>query len=99
MNKVTTACCALCQISDVNNTTPLHNLDSAITKLRREKEANTEVGITTGNGQSAVFIIVSPGEDVLERNILSLGFKNTHQFERRKGYPPMGDLKMYILNL
>jgi hypothetical protein len=99
MKKTITACCALCQINDVNNETPLHFLDVAITRLRREKEKNTEVGITTGNGQTAVFVIVSPGEFVLEANLKTLGFEKKHEFERRKGYPEMGDLKMYIKNL
>lgn len=99
MQKTTTACCALCQINSVHNGTPLDHLKYAVDKLRTQKENNTEVGITTGNGQTAVFVIVSPGEDTLESNLIKLGFKNKHTFERRKGYPPMGDLKMYILNL
>jgi len=99
MKKTTTACCALCQINDVDNKTSLHDLNRAIQILARQKEANTEVGITTGNGQTAVFVIVSPGEFVLESNLKILGFTNIHEFERRKGYPTIGDLKMYIKNL
>lgn len=99
MQKTRTACCALCQINNVNNGTSIDYLQYAIDKLKVEKINNTEVGITTGNGQTAVFVIVSPGEYNLEKNLITLGFINIHQFERRVGYPPMGDLKMYILNL
>ena len=99
MIKTTTDCCALCQLSKVNNLTPIDDIQYAIDKLKKEKEANTEVGITTGNGQTAVFTIVSPGENILENNLKKLGFKHIHEFERRKGYPPMGNLKMYIKNL
>lgn len=103
--KTTTDCCAICQLSRVNNDTPIREIKKVLNVLKAEKEANTEVGITTGNGQSAVFTVISPGEDVLERNLQELGFVNAHNFERRKGYNevahPMfvGDLKMYIKNL
>ena len=60
---------------------------------------NTEVGVTTGDGQTATFTIVSPGEDVLEQNLIELGYTLSHTFPRRVGYPDVGDLKMYIINL
>lgn len=99
MEKTTTACCALCQLNNVNNYTPIAYLESAIKLFKEQKDANTEVGITTGNGQTAVFVIVSPGENILKNNLVSLGFENKHTFERRKGYPAVGDLNMYIKNL
>lgn len=105
MRKVTTGCCALCQIDQVNNETSIEDLQFALSKLKEEKEKNTEVGITTGNGQSAVFIIVSPGEYKLESNLKLLGFELKHNFPRRKGYNEVsspafqGDLKMYIKNI
>lgn len=99
MIKVTTDCCALCQLAKVNNDTPIEHIKYAINKLKEEKDKNTEVYVTTGNGQTAVFTIVSPGEDVLEKNLKELGFEQKHTFERRKGYPTTGDLKMYIKNL
>lgn len=97
--KTETDCCALCQLSRINNGTSIEFIQKKIDQLRAEKEANVEVGISTGNGQTAVFTIVSPGEFALEANLIKLGFKNVHQFERRRGYPQMGDLTMYILNL
>lgn len=99
MIKTVTDCCALCQLSRVNNNTPKYFIEWKINRLIEEKNNNTEVGITTGNGQTAVFTIVSPGESELEKNLLELGFKHKHSFERRKGYPNKGDLKMYIKNL
>lgn len=103
MRKIETGCCALCQLDQVNNETPKWQIKAALKKLKVEKDANIEVGITTGNGQSAVFTIVSRGEDVLEKNLIELGFKHIHDFERRKGYNEVsndpGDLKMYIKNL
>lgn len=99
MIKVTTSCCALCQIARVNNYTPKADIEKQLERLSFEKENNQQVGYTTGNGQTAVFIIVSPGEDDLEKNLIELGFKDKHQFERRVGYPQLGDLKMYIKNL
>jgi len=99
MEKHRTDCCALMQLSRVNNYTSVEDLEAAIVKLTKEKYENTEVGITTGNGQTAIFTIVSPGEDILAINLKAVGFIPVHQFERRVGYPPMGDLTMYIKNL
>ena len=99
MRKVTTGCCALCQIEHLNNNTPKAFIEKALVQLKIEKETNTEVGITTGNGQTATFTIVSPGEDILEQNLISLGYNMVHTFPRRKGYPELGDLKLYIKNL
>lgn len=105
MRKVTTGCCALCQIDRVNNDTSIDELKLALEVLKEQKENNREVGITTGNGQTSVFIIVSPGEDILEKNLIELGFVHIHNFERRKGYNEsskpefQGNLKMYIYNI
>lgn len=103
MIKVTTDCCALCQIAKVDNETSIDHLEYVIKKLKKEKENNKEVGITTGNGQTAVFTIIAPGENILEQNLIKLGFEQIHTFERRKGYNEIsknpGDLKMYIKNL
>lgn len=99
MIKTTTDCCALCQLSRVNDETSKETIKNKIKKLTKEKKENKEVGYTTGNGQTAVFTIVSPGEDILESNLKELGFKKVHTFERRVGYPNNGDLKMYIKNL
>jgi hypothetical protein len=99
MKKITTACCALCQLAEVTNVTEIEEIEDALEQLKHECLINTEVGITTGNGQTAVFVIVSPGEVILKSNLKKLKFKEIHQFKRRIGYPDVGDLKMYIKNL
>lgn len=98
IEKHMTDCCALCQLSRVNNKTPKKVIQNILEKMSIEKKNNTEVGISTGKGQTAVFTIVSPGEDVLRKNLKSLGFKKVTTFERRVGYPE-GMLDMYIKNL
>lgn len=97
--KTTTDCCALCQLSRVSNITPIEIIEDHLKVLKEQMDANVEVGITTGNGQTSVFTIVSPGEDQLEYNLQSLGFVHVHSFKRRVGYPDTGLLKMYIKNL
>lgn len=99
MRKLTTGCCALCQIDQVNNETKIEAVDFALSLLKRQKDENTEVGITTGTGQTATFTIVSPGEDILENNLIELGYTKVWEFERRRGYPKEGNLKLYIKNL
>lgn len=99
MRKLTTGCCALCQIDQVNNETKIEAMDFALSLLKRQRDENTEVGITTGNGQTATFTIVSPGEDILENNLIELGYTKVWEFERRRGYPKEGNLKLYIKNL
>jgi hypothetical protein len=103
MNKITTGCCALCQIDRISNHTPIEQIEKALTILKKEKEENTEVGISHGNGQTVTFTVVSPREFILERNLIKLGYVHIHTFERRKGYNEKfqnkGNLKLYIKNL
>lgn len=99
MRKTPTSCCALCQISHVGNDTTVKELNKYIDTLRQEMLDNTEVGGNSGKGQTSVFIITSPGEKVLEANLINLGFDRVHTFERRVGYPKTGTLQMYIKNL
>jgi hypothetical protein len=98
MKKTITDCCALCQISGVNNATSLYELELKLGILTSEMVKNTEVGGNSGLGQTSVFVVTSPGEEVLEYNLKRTGFKKVNTFERRKGYP-IGVLKMYIKNL
>lgn len=103
--KTTTDCCAMCQLSRVSNDTSKKDIEEVLKELKKEKEENVEVGVTRGNGQTAVFVVTTPGEKVLEKNLKELGFSAKHVFERRRGYnevtplPFRGDLKMYIKNL
>jgi len=97
--KTTTDCCALCQLSRVHNHTPISAIQTRLDKLTHEMKSNVEVGVTTGNGQTAVFTVVSPGEDKLLSNLKKLGFLPVHKFPRRKGYPETGALTLMIKNL
>lgn len=98
MRKNTTACCALCQLSGVGNYTTIDNLKRAINQLKIESEQENKVGDNTEKGQTSVFVIVSPYEYQLSKNLSKLGFKLANTFKRRKGYEK-GNLEMYILNL
>lgn len=98
MKKITTDCCALCQIAGVSNNTPKGHFEHALKILKEQKDANNEVGVSTGNGQTAAFVIATPNEDELKKTLEEVGFKAIHDFERRKGYAPVGMLQMYIKN-
>lgn len=96
--KIPTSCCALCQLS-MNNSHTLKEIEAEIKRLEKEayiKEWKPNDG--KYYGQRACFVIVSPGEDILEKNLIKLKFKHVHNFNRRHGYPQIGELKMYILN-
>jgi hypothetical protein len=99
ITKTRTDCCALCQLSRVNNNTPIDAIEDKLEQLRVQMEANVEVGVTTGRGQTAVFTIISPGEDILEENLIQLGFNEIAHFPRRRGYPDIGVLKMMFKTL
>lgn len=99
MRKIPTGCCALCQLDRVSNETPIQEIKNFLKISKLQMENNTDVGVSDGTGQTAVFTIVAPGEDILEKNLIELGFKHKHTFPRRIGYLPISDLKMYIKNL
>lgn len=90
-------CCALCQIS-ASDRTPIEELEEVIANLKEEAKRENEINGSYGVGQRACFIIVTPREKKLERNVKLLGFRNVAQFDRRVGYEPIGKLKMYFLN-
>ena len=98
IQKIPTSCCALCQLS-INNTHTLKEIKEEIEQLKKEAYIREWKPVDGKEyGQRACFVIVSPGEDILERNLLKLKFKYIHSFNRRHGYPQTGELKMYILN-
>lgn len=90
------SCCALCQIT-ASNKTPIEELQYHIDKLKLEAKNNWHY-TNRNSGERACFVIVSPGEDILEKNLINLGFKQVATFDRRNGYPKTGFLKMYFLN-
>jgi hypothetical protein len=98
INKYSTSCCALCQIAQLDNNTTEEAIQTEIDKLTKEMHRNKDVGISYGTGQTAVFTIISPGEDRLEAKLIKLGFQKTYDFQRRKYYPK-GALKMFMKDL
>lgn len=94
--KEITHCCALSQIS-AGNITPIEEIQSYIDKAKWQKKFSWWK-MPKGGGERAFFVIVSPGEEILENNIKKLKFKKIAEFERRVGYPETGILKMYFIN-
>lgn len=89
------ACCALCQIS-AGNEDSMQSIQAELNKLQVEAQ-NVWTRKNRASGERAAFVIVAPGEDNLEKNLIDLGFQETAVFNRRNGYTP-GILKMYFLN-
>jgi len=99
MIKTLTACCALCQLSGLNNETKFDDLMQELLHLSAEsRNKDFKVGDDSGKGQTSVFVITTPNEKQLRKTLKAAGFKKVHSFKRRQGYPE-GKLKMYITNL
>lgn len=88
-----TFCCALGQLS-LNNGHILQEINNAVNSIKKETEIKWRPDNRDG-GERAMFVIVSPGEDNLEKNLIEAGFTLEYAFNRRNGYPE-GILKMYI---
>lgn len=92
-----TTCCALCILS-AKNYHSFREIKKSIDAIHKHSnsqnfETNNRVG-----GERSIMCIVSPGEYMLEKNLIHLGFKCVAQnLPRRKGYPK-GTLKMYLLS-
>lgn len=98
IQKFSTDCCALCQLSITNG----HSKADIIEILHKLKvDARSRNWLFTGKtmGQKAVFVITTPEEKILAQNLKDLGFIPTFQFERREGYPKTGLLTMWCFNL
>ena len=98
MEKSLTACCALAQLSGLNNNTTIQELEYKLNLLSEDVKNKYVPGDTSGKGQRAIFAITTPVEEPLEYSLKHVGFREVHQFERRNGYPE-GILKMFIKNL
>lgn len=96
IGKIATSCCALCQLS-IQNFHTKEEIKEQLDLLKRQayvKEWKPKDG--KYYGQRACFVIISPGEDKLEQNLIELKFQHVFTFPRRYGYPE-GELKMYII--
>lgn len=98
MKKTLTGCCALAQLSGLNNNTTIQELKEQLSIQFDELKNKYVPGDASGKGQRALFVITTPTEDVLECTLTHCGFQEIHQFPRRNGYPD-GLLKMFIKNL
>lgn len=98
MKKTNTDCCALCQLSGLDNNTTSTELDEMLWELSNDAEVKYYPGDKSGKGQTSVFVITTPNEKKLRKLLKNTGFKKIHVFDRRTGYPE-GKLKMYIKNL
>jgi hypothetical protein len=98
MKKSLTDCCALAQLSGLNNNTTIQELKEQLRKQFDEIKNKYIPGDSSGKGQRALFVITTPTEEVLEYTLKHCGFKEIHQFPRRNGYPE-GMLKMFIKTL
>lgn len=97
MKIITTNCCALAQLTAENDTT-IEELKNVVSEKTEERKKVYERGDSSGKGQTCLFCIVTPNEDILKQNLEKLGFKSIHSFSRRMGYPE-GELEMYVLNI
>lgn len=92
-----TECCALSLIYGVNNDTPITLMEEMINKYRELRKVNA-IRLPKGIGATCFQCVVSPTDQILELNLLNLGFAYVHTFERRTGYPD-GLNKLYVLNI
>lgn len=100
-----TPCCALSFMS-ADNDNSIEEIQEKINVMK--KEAYSRNFHTPGRqripyGQKSVMCVVSLGENILEQNLIKLGFVcivdgvRDKNFPRRHGYKP-GQLKLYYLN-
>jgi hypothetical protein len=91
-----TDCCALGQLS-VGNNNSIEEIQNALKKIRAES-SETWYGKSKDGGDRAIFVITTPSEKSLAKNLSKIGFKMVSEFPRRNGYPE-GMLKMWIIVL
>lgn len=94
--KSITECCAFSQIN-ADNTTPKHSIEKILWRAKKQRRFEW-YGEDHGAGERAFFCIVCPHENILEQNLVELGFKIIMKFDRRNGYPNTGQLKMFAIN-
>lgn len=97
--KVPTKCCALAQLSNLANSTSIEEIGEQLELLTKEAKQTFTPGDNSGNGQTSVFVIVTPNEVELEEKLKVLNFKLANEFKRRTGYKQNGYLRMYVYNL
>lgn len=94
IQKHQTACCALCQLT-ASNEDSYADLKAMVDKIKKSSLLTWHPSNRLG-GERAIFAIVAPGEDKLEKNLEKLNFAYVSYFNRRNGYTP-GRLAMWLL--
>lgn len=97
--KTETDCCAMCQISRLNDDTTIEEIETALNQLRYQAKQYNKPFIQNGFGQTCVFTVTSPGEHILREKLKQIGFKEVHQFKRRISYPQTGLNRLHVINL
>lgn len=91
-----TTCCAF-HIMTANNEHSLYELEELI-KWQREQAKKAWTLRKRGGAPTISCMCVMPYEDILEKNLIKLGFKLIDTMPRRRGYPA-GEIREYRLHL
>lgn len=89
------SCCAMCQFT-ASNDTPLSEIKAGIEQLKKESKLEWQP-TNRDSGERAIQMVTTPYEVELEEKVKKLGFKHIATFNRRNGYPQVGQLKLWFL--
>jgi hypothetical protein len=90
-----TDCCALGQLS-LQDDTPKEAILDALGQIEGESTERW-YGKSKDGGDRAIFVITTPAEQNLVRNLVEIGFQKIAEFPRRVGYPE-GMLTMWLIS-
>lgn len=93
IDRYTTACCALAQLS-LNDKNNISDIKDSIEIIKSE----TPDRRLSNGAERAVFVITLPDETELEKNLKEIGFEVIYEFHRRKCYNEEEMLKMWIIS-
>lgn len=95
--KNSTDCCAMCQISGINNDTDSNEILEFLKAQKKEALENKDVYVGKDTGQTFVTCVVTlPDEEELMAKLKKLGFIVLLNFPRRVGYPKGRNILMGI---
>jgi hypothetical protein len=81
-NKTETDCCALSQLS-YNNFSSLDDILNDLDELRVSAKDPDNRHDAYGEGETTVFVITTPAEEILERKLQKAGYICMFDFKRR----------------
>lgn len=92
-----TTCCSML-IASMKNYHSYEEISYSLNRIHKRSDSHSWKPEDRSGGERNVLCMISPGEDMLEANLIKLGFKNVaDDVPRRIGYPE-GTLKMYLLS-